>query len=107
MSASHDSFNRGLARLLEVGTWLASIVIAVGLVLLPRTGVILTGIGLLISLPVLRVLVMFVTFLRRRDRWGIVIAALVLTIIALGALLGATGQSPTTLDRRLVSGSLR
>lgn len=91
MSASPDSLNRGLARLLEVGTWLTSSIIAAGLVLLPRTNVILVGIGLLIALPVLRVLVMLVTFLRRRDRWGIVIAALVLTIITLGALLGATG----------------
>ncbi|AKV03621.1 hypothetical protein AKJ09_10284 [Labilithrix luteola] len=83
--------NRGLARLLEVGTWLTSSIIAVGLILLPRTEVVLVGIGLLILLPVVRVFVMFVTFLRRRDGWGIAIAALVLTIIGLGVLLGATG----------------
>jgi uncharacterized membrane protein len=91
MSTPDDPLNRVLARLLEVGTWLSSFIIAVGLLVPARTTVVTAGIALFIALPVVRVLVMFVTFVRRRDGWGIIIAGLVLTIIALGAALGATG----------------
>ncbi|HEY3593064.1 MAG TPA: DUF1634 domain-containing protein [Polyangiaceae bacterium] len=91
MSTPDDPLNRVLARLLEVGTWLSSFIIAVGLFVPARTTVVTAGIALFIALPVVRVLVMFVTFVRRRDGWGIIIAGLVLTIIALGAALGATG----------------
>ena len=88
-----------LARVLHRGTWLGCCVIALGLAL-PLTGgagasfaVICTGIatggiGLLIALPVLRVAVMMMVFIRERDlRFG-AIAMLVLTIILLGSVLG-------------------
>jgi uncharacterized membrane protein len=48
-----------------------------------------SGIALFLLLPVLRVVIMLVMFVRERDyRFGI-IAGVVLSIIVLGALLGA------------------
>ncbi|HEY4105818.1 MAG TPA: DUF1634 domain-containing protein [Polyangiaceae bacterium] len=91
MPVRADALHRAIAWLLEVGTWIASIVIAVGLWWLPSATVVRAGIGLFVALPVLRVGVMFVAFVRRRDAWGILIAGLVLTIIALGAAVGALG----------------
>ncbi len=90
MSLPPSRLHRSLARLLEVGTLLASAIVAIGL-LLPRTTVVLTGIGLFISLPIVRVVVMLATFARERDRWGAMIAGTVLMIIALGVALGAVG----------------
>ena len=78
---------RLLATLLQAGTWLASAVIALGLIL-PRTSLCLGGIALLISLPVLRIGVMLAAFVRRRDSHFAIIAGLVLAIIALGVVVG-------------------
>jgi uncharacterized membrane protein len=91
--ARHHGLERLLARVLDQGTWLASGIIAVGWILAAsgwRTvGVINAGVGLFLLLPVIRVLIMLIVFVRERDyRFG-AITALVLTIIVLGALLGA------------------
>ena len=91
--ARHHRLERLLARVLDQGTWLASGIIAVGWILAAsgwRTvGVVNAGVALFLLLPVLRVLIMLVVFLRERDyRFG-AITALVLSIIVLGALLGA------------------
>lgn len=93
------ALDRLLARVLHRGTWLGWSVIALGLAL-PMAGwsgalsavisrrVVTAGIALLIVLPVLRVLLMLIVFVRERDfRFG-VIAILVLAIILLGSVLG-------------------
>ena len=106
--ARHPVLERSLARLLRRGTWLATGIIAAGVVppligwpasppatIGPR--IVTTGIALFIALPVLRVLLMSIVFVRERDyRFG-AIALLVLTIIALSGLLGVlhrTGGVP-------------
>jgi uncharacterized membrane protein len=91
LSPRDDALNRVLARVLEIGTWIASALIAVGMAMLPRTTIVLAGLALFIFLPVLRVLVMFAAFTRRRDGWGMAIAALVLTIILFGVVVGVAG----------------
>lgn len=97
--ARHPGLERLLARVLHRGTWLATGVIALGLALallgwpgalsaLTGTRIVAAGIALFILLPVLRVLLMLIVFVRDGDyRFG-AIAALVLAIIALGAALG-------------------
>jgi uncharacterized membrane protein len=97
-----------LASLLHYGTWLASAVIALGLVLVMLDArwsahavalpagmpIIKTGIGLFILLPVLRLVLMLGVFLRERDyRFG-AIAALVLAIVCVACLLGAHMAAP-------------
>lgn len=91
-----------LASLLHHGTWFSSAVTALGLALvmieahlgtsaskLPSgTTLVTAGIALLIMLPVLRLTVMLLVFLRERDYMFGMIAATVLTIIALGTVLG-------------------
>ncbi|MEO8876433.1 MAG: DUF1634 domain-containing protein [Polyangiaceae bacterium] len=88
-----------LATLLSSGTWLASSVIAIGLVLSRIAAVdsrehfwgarIATfGIAMFILLPVLRVMTMLVSFLQTRDYRFAGVAALVLTILAVGFALG-------------------
>jgi uncharacterized membrane protein len=85
--------------MLHCGTWLGTAVIAVGVVLAlagpagesaaTSGGAFLAvGIALIIFLPVARLLLMAITFLRQGDyRFG-AIAMLVLVIIAVGAMLG-------------------
>jgi uncharacterized membrane protein len=82
-----------LGGLLRYGTWIASIAIALGLgagLIDPRLGtrIATAGIALFILLPSLRVLLMIFVFGRERDYRFALIAALVLTIIVLGILLG-------------------
>ena len=92
-----------LAALLRYGSWSASAVIGLGFALalisahLPGRNPALvphriatTGIALFILLPVLRVLVMLVVFIRERDFRFACIAASVLAIILLGVVLGRT-----------------
>ncbi len=93
---------RLLAKQLHYGTWLASAVIACGILLValhwqPGPGwpalpsgmqVVAAGIGLFILLPVSRVVLMLVVFVHQRDYLFGLIAALVLAIIGLGLLLG-------------------
>ncbi len=91
-----------LAGVLHYGTWLASATIAVGLALAwvgPHleanpwaTGlsmrIVTIGVALFILLPVLRVVVMLIAFLRARDYRFSIVTALVLVIICLGFALG-------------------
>jgi len=77
---------------LRSGTWVASIVIAIGLILtsVGPTGmhVAEAGIGMLILLPVARVILMLLAFLRARDYRLALAAGLVLSIIAAGIVVG-------------------
>jgi uncharacterized membrane protein len=83
-----------VAVVLSVGTWLASGVIALGLALPSGAPVVATGIALFIALPVLRVIVMMVEFLRRGDYRIGMIAALVLAIILVATALGVRTFAP-------------
>jgi hypothetical protein len=88
-----------LAKVLLQGTWIGSSIIALGLAL-PMTGwsgassatigteITTAGIALLIALPVLRVLLMLIVFIRKRDLRFSAIAMLVLAVILLGSVLG-------------------
>jgi Protein of unknown function (DUF1634) len=86
-----------LARLLSVGTCVASAVIGMGLALswfseraaLPIAPQLVTaGIGLFILLPILRVLVMFTIYLKDRDYQFAVASAVVFSIIFLSGVIG-------------------
>lgn len=91
-----------LARLLNYGTWFSSAVTALGLALVlvegylgtstlggpSGTTIVSAGIALLIMLPVLRLVLMLVVFLRERDYMFGIITAVVLTIIVFGTVLG-------------------
>jgi uncharacterized membrane protein len=96
--ARHPGLERLLSRLLECGTWIGSSVIAFGIVSsfvdTPKTvaalstPIVTAGIFVIILLPIMRVSLMALIFLRERDyRFG-AIALLVLIIIALGGYLG-------------------
>jgi uncharacterized membrane protein len=96
-----------LAILLRCGSWLASAAIAVGFALAllgsnprpwnlaipPNMRIATGGIVLFILLPVLRVLLMLLVFVRERDLRLISIAGLVLAIILLGIVLGSPATS--------------
>lgn len=89
----HRQLERLLARVLDQGTWLATASVAAGWLLAAAgwrsVSLINSGIALFLLLPVMRVIIMLVVFVRERDyRFG-VIAGVVLAIIVLGALLGA------------------
>jgi hypothetical protein len=96
--AQRNGLDLLLATVLHRGTWIGSSVIAVGLALpmvggsetlsaMMGTWIITAGILLLIVLPVLRVLLMLIVFVRERDfRFG-AIAMLVLAITLLGSVL--------------------
>jgi uncharacterized membrane protein len=86
-----------LAGVLNVGTWLASVVIAAGLVLslfhertpFPTGAQVVTaGIGLFILLPILRVILMLTIFVKERDYKFAAAAAVVLLIIFAGFAIG-------------------
>jgi uncharacterized membrane protein len=86
-----------LAGVLNVGTWLASVVIAAGLVLslfYERTPfpsgaqVVTAGIGVFILLPILRVILMLTIFVKERDYKFAAAAAVVLVIIFVGFAIG-------------------
>jgi uncharacterized membrane protein len=86
-----------LARVLNVGTWLASVVVGAGLVLslfnerTPfSTGaqVVTAGIGLLVLLPILRVILMLTIFVKERDYPFAAAAAVVLLTIFAGFAIG-------------------
>ena len=92
-----------LAALLRYGSWSASAAIGVGYALaligshlptgnpavLPDIRIVSAGIGLFILLPILRVLLMFLVFIRERDFRFAFISGMVLAIILLGIFLGA------------------
>lgn len=82
---------QAIANLLRYGTWLASALIAAGLLLAlaypaDGHGAMKIGIAVFILLPVIRVALMLALFLRERDYTYAAIAALVLSIIAAGVL---------------------
>ena len=86
-----------LAGVLNVGTWLASVVIVAGLVLSlfheptpspTGTQVVTAGIGLFILLPILRVILMLIIFVKERDYKLAATAAVVLLIIFAGFAIG-------------------
>ena len=100
MSGDERNFGleRHLATMLQLGTGVGSFIIAVGWVVsaigeavslhIAAVAIVRAGIALFILLPGLRVLLMLIVFFRERDyRFG-AIAALVLTVIAIGAVLG-------------------
>ena len=100
---------RILARLLRVGTWLGTGIVAAGVLassiggtidLPPTIGgrIVTAGIALFIALPALRVLSMSILFARERDYRFVAITFLVLTIVVLGGVLGMvlrTGSLPS------------
>ncbi len=91
-----------LAQLLNYGTWFSSAVTALGLALVQVEGylsasalwgpsgttIVTVGIALLIMLPVLRLVLMLIVFVREQDYMFGMITAAVLTIIAFGTALG-------------------
>jgi uncharacterized membrane protein len=86
-----------LAGVLNAGTWLASIVIAAGLVLslfyqrtpfITGAQVVTAGIGLFVLLPILRVIMMLTIFVKERDYQFAVVAAVVLLTIFAGFAIG-------------------
>jgi hypothetical protein len=99
-----------LAGMLHLGTWLASAAIGLGLALAlldsrfsaPKLAILrdvrvaTVGIALFILLPVVRVIVMLIVYLRQRDYLFSVIALLVLTIILLGFAVGLAGRHSET-----------
>ena len=88
MTALANALERRVAFVLGAGTWLASGVIAVGLALPSGAPIVNAGVALLIALPVVRVVLMLVEFLRRRDYRIASISAAVLAVILLGIVLG-------------------
>ena len=96
-----------LAALLRYGSWLASAAIGLGFALaqigsnsrmrnlafLPNMRIARVGIVLFILLPILRVLLMLLVFIRERDFRFASIAALVLAIILLAIVLGFPATS--------------
>jgi len=99
--AENERLDRALATLLWYGTWAASALIAVGMLLdgwrrlggpagitAFGHGVVKAGVALLIALPAARVLMLLAIFLRRRDRAYALITALVLAILGAGVLVG-------------------
>jgi len=98
--SGHPVLERLLAQVLQYGTWLASATIAVGLALaligsrsasaelLSSTRIVEMGIVLFILLPVFRVFLMLLVFLKEHDYRFSAIAGLVLLILALGFIVG-------------------
>jgi len=90
-----------LASVLNIGTWLASVVIAAGLVLslfyeqtpFPTGAQVVTaGIGLFILLPILRVILMLTIFVKEGDYKFAAAAAVVLLIIFAGFAIGTLSK---------------
>jgi uncharacterized membrane protein len=97
------ALDRRVALVLGAGTWIASAVIAVGLIVPAGTAIVNAGVALFIALPIVRVAVMLVEFLRGRDYRIAIIAALVLAVILLGIALGATEAAPGGTGQRALS----
>ena len=86
-----------LAAVLDIGTWLASVLIGGGLVLSlfnERTPfptgaqVVNTGIGLFVLLPILRVILMLIIFVKERTYQFAAAAVVVLLTILTGFAIG-------------------
>jgi hypothetical protein len=103
MRSATDGFERReqrIAALLWYGTWCASALIAVGILvgIFQRAGGLLgtgltgyqlvkAGVAVFILLPIARVTLMLTIFLRERDYVYVLISGLVLAIIAAGILM--------------------
>jgi len=96
---SDRALERLLARVLSMGTWLGSAAIAIGLVMqcmgwgrvmstVTCVRTISIGIALFIFLPILRVLLMAIAFVRVRDVMFSVMAVVVLAVIGMAAFMG-------------------
>ncbi|HEY1547819.1 MAG TPA: DUF1634 domain-containing protein [Kofleriaceae bacterium] len=85
------ALERWLARLYRGGTYVATAVIAIGIVLGSRA-IEFAGIALFIALPIARVALLCASFVRSRDRTFALLAGVVLAIVAAGALVGAYGH---------------
>lgn len=101
---------RRLGDLLKYGTWLASLIIAAGLLLTqgaPYLGahpvasahgmqIVTAGIALFIFLPVLRLMLMLGVFLHQRDYRFSAVTVIVLLIVFAGCAIGAhmSGGTP-------------
>lgn len=97
--------HRPIAWLLWYGTWIASAIIAMGMALeglgygagaalpgLDGYGLVKAGVAMFILLPIARVMVMLIIFLRERDHVYALIAMLVLAIIAAGMVVGCSSS---------------
>jgi hypothetical protein len=93
-SAGDPQLERRVARLLDVGTWIASAVVALGLALPSGARVVILGLALFVALPAASVAVMLYGFLRLREYRIALIAALVLAILVAGLALGAHTAAP-------------
>jgi uncharacterized membrane protein len=108
-STDHRRLERLLAIVLRYSTWLASAVITFGVIEIvagaggPAAGARATtiGIAMLILIPVLRVVLMALVFAFQREYVLLGVAALVLSIIGLGVLLGMRGTPRTTAPHAL------
>jgi uncharacterized membrane protein len=81
------TLERVLARVLGLGTALASALIAIGIVAgVPR--LVSAGIAAIIALPAVRVAIMLGAFVRARDGRTAAVALAVLAILGLGVLVG-------------------
>jgi uncharacterized membrane protein len=110
---------RLLASLLHYGTCVASAVIAVGIAIalaqrdsplpivssLSHLHLITAGIALFILLPVSRVVLTLVIFLRARDYWFVAMAAFVLTTIVLGFVVGLYFSPAGSTSKRGATGA--
>jgi uncharacterized membrane protein len=85
-----EAEERRIAALLWGGTWAVSALLAAGLAIPGAWGPLLmkAGVAMFILLPVSRVLLMLVQFLRRRDKVHAAIALLVLAVVGAGMVLG-------------------
>jgi len=89
-----DNRDGAIASLLWYGTWIASAVIALGVVIKAirpdahGLDLVNTGIVLFILLPVARVMLLLLMFLRARDFVYSAISATVLAVIAAGVVIG-------------------
>jgi hypothetical protein len=95
-----------VASFLKYGTWCASLVIGTGLALaalrstlgidlstaMVNDQIVTAGIVLFIALPVLRVGLLLVMFVRRGEYGLGLVAALVLAIIGVGLIVGTRGE---------------
>lgn len=104
MSRPGDGLERRvriIAGLLWYGTWIASAVIAAGMIvsILQQLGgsaasgpsgyaIVKAGVAIFILLPIARVALMLAIFMRERDYAYMAISALVLAIIGIGILAG-------------------
>jgi uncharacterized membrane protein len=99
--------DRLLARQLKYGIWLASSVTTLGMIvalfgrcigphgytMILGTSIVGKGIALIILLPILRVVLMLIVFLRERDYLFVMISSTVLLTIGVSVVVGIYGPA--------------